>query len=136
MCDAAMCENIVGYYKRGPLYFITSQQSSLFFCSIAVRHSRTSRTPFCPHEGLLSFNLHFPLLCPPLRNWFPCSSSCKGGLVCSQLRCKVSCDSCDVAVNAILLRSKGPRSSFTIDNVCKPVQGKTIVTCCKITGMA
>ena len=31
MCDAVMCEDIAGYYKCGPLYFITSQQSSLAF---------------------------------------------------------------------------------------------------------
>jgi len=78
-----MCEDIAGCYQRGPpFYFITRRQTSLASQPDQRRSCR-------PRERLLSLNLHFPLLCPPSRNWFACS------------RGKVSRDSCDVAVNAI-----------------------------------
>lgn len=87
MCDAVMCEDIAGYYKRGPLYFITSQQSSpAFLLHSSEAQPDQTRFPVCPHEGLLSFNLHFPLLCPPLRNWFSCSLSCKGVLFTAEMQ--------------------------------------------------
>lgn len=99
-----MCEDFVGYYKRGPFlfYHLTAEQR---FCSVAVRGCRPSRAPFCPHEGFLSFTLRF----------FPFNvHSCVIGFqahrlataICSQFRYKVSCDSCDVAVTAILLQSR------------------------------
>lgn len=43
------------------------------------------RSPFCPHEALLSFNLHFPLLCPAFCNWFSCSS-CKSSLLTAEMQ--------------------------------------------------
>lgn len=52
--------------------------------------------------------------------------------ICSQFRCKVSCDSCDVAVTAILLQS---RVQVTLHNMCKPVSDKTFLTFCKITSI-
>lgn len=102
----------------------------------SLRHSRTPppRFSFWPHQGLLSFNLHFSLLCPPLRNWFlPCPSSCKERLVHSaDARWRV------IAVMSLSMQSRcgeGPRSSFTIHNRCKPVRGETLVTCREITGI-
>lgn len=47
MCDVVMCEDIAGYYKRGPPYFITLQQSSLAF----LQHSSEAQ-PDQPHSFL------------------------------------------------------------------------------------
>lgn len=97
--------------------FILSPHSRALqpLCSIALRHSRTSHASFCPHKGLLSFNLHFLSFM---------SSRCVIGFrahrlakaVCSQHRCKVLCDSCNVS-QCNLVAKQG--SSFTIHNMCK-----------------
>lgn len=31
---------------------------------------------------------------------------------------------------------QGPGSSFAVHNMCKPVHGRALVTCCKITGIS
>lgn len=48
MCEAVMCEDIAGYYKRGPLYFNTSQSSLAF-----LQHSSEAQ-PDQPRSLLLT----------------------------------------------------------------------------------
>lgn len=69
MRDAAMCEDIVGYNKPGPLYFITSQQSSLAFLQHSSEAQPDQPVSLLPAQGAFIVQFaFFPLLCPPLRN--------------------------------------------------------------------
>lgn len=118
-----------------PFYFITSRQSSpAFSAAQAPRHSRTSHAPFCPHKGLLSFNLHFfPFyVLPCVIGFFACIVLQRRSVHSRDARCRV------IAVMSLSMQSccrAGPWSSFTIYTTWKPVWGKSLVTCCKITGI-
>lgn len=114
MCDAAMREDVGGFCKCGPLCFITPTAELSPFCSVALRCSQTGHTLFCPHEELLSINLHFPLLCPPLRNWFSVLVVLQGPFVHS-FGCKVLSHSCNVAIYRFCVqKGLGLVSSYVI----------------------
>lgn len=133
MCDTDVWRYCSLLWARSPLFYHLAAELSSLFRSTALRHCRTYHALFWPHQGLLSFYLHFPLLCPPLRNWFSVSIVLQRRLVHSaDARRRV------IAVMSLSMQSccgEGPGSSFTIHNRCKPVRGETLVTCCEITGI-
>lgn len=129
MYEAVMCEDIAGYYKWGPLlfYHLTAEFSSLF-CSTG-----TEAQPDQPCT-LLSFNLHFfPFyVLPCVIGFIACIVLQRRSVHSRDARC------CVIAVMSLSMQSccrAGPWSSFTIYNTWKPVWGKSLVTCCKITGI-
>lgn len=81
-----------------PFVLSPTTELSSFFCSMALRHSLAGHSPFCPHEGLLSINLHFfSFMSFPHIIGFHAHRLAR--TVCSQIRCKVLSDCWDVAVN-------------------------------------
>lgn len=88
--------------------FVLSPTAALssFFCSMALRHSLAGHSAFCPHEGLLSINLHFfSFMFFPHVIGFHAHRLAR--TVCSQIRCKVLSDCWDVAVNSIYAERLG-----------------------------
>lgn len=113
-------------------YHLTAEFSSLS----AAQHRGTAGPamhPFAHIRGFYRSICIFPLLCPPLRNWFfVCIVLQRRSVHSRDARCRV------IAVMSLSMQSccrAGPWSSFTIYNMCKPVWGKSLVTCCKITGI-
>lgn len=134
MCDAVMCEDIAGYYEPGPLYFITSQQSSLAFLQHSSQGQPDQPHSLLPTQGAFIVQFAFFLFYVlPLRNRFSWLIVVQRQFVLGRdARCRV------IAVMSLSMQSccgAGPGSSFTIHNMCKPVHGKALVTCCKITGI-
>lgn len=134
MHDAVMCEDIAGYYKPGPLYFITSQQSSLAFLLHSSEAQPDQPVSLLPAQGAFIVQLaFFPFYVLPCVIDFSCSTSCEGSLFSSRdVRCHV------IAVMLLSVLSccgEEPGSSFTIHNMCKPVWGRTLMTCCKVTSV-
>lgn len=134
MRDAVMCEDIAGYYKPGPLYFITSQQSSLAFLQHSSEAQPDQPVSLLPAQGAFIVQFaFFPFYVLPCVIDFSCSTSCKGSLFSARdVRCHV------IAVMSLSMLSccgAEPRSRFAIHNMCKPVRGRTLTTCCEVTSI-
>lgn len=138
MCDTVMCEDIAAYYKRGPLYFITSQQSSPPFSTASLRGvAGPQPLSLVPTRGAFIVQFAFsPFYALPCVIGFRAHRLAK--VARSQWMAKripVSRDSGGVAIDAILSCRRAPVSIFTVHNKCKPVWGKTLLTCCEIAGV-